>query len=533
MKPSKLSQEELEGRIRELEKKIAVLQEIEKKSTKSQRNLKEAEELAKLGHWELDLGRNTLYWSDEIYRIFDLRPQEFGASYEAFLDTVHPDDRDFVNKTYTDSVKNRTPYNIVHRLLLKNGAIKYVNERCRTEYANDGTPLSSLGTVLDITDRIRMEEELLKIKKLESIGLLAGGIAHDFNNLLAGILGNISLTNQLLGNTNSTASNLLEEAEKASLRAKDLTQQLVTFSKGGEPIKSKINIGKIIKNSTKFVLSGSNVKCVFDVPDDLAIIEADAVQISQVIQNIVLNASQAMPEGGAINISCKNFLKTSKDFIPLHDGNYVKITVEDYGVGIPEKYIEKIFDPYFTTKQHCSGLGLTIAHSIVSKHGGHITVYSKPGIKTTCEFFLASIGKPKLSVKTDDGSISYGSGRILVMDDEESIRNILQNILSYLGYEVICAKDGLETITLYGQGVKTGNPFDIVIMDLTIPGGHGGKGSISKLLEIDPKVKAIVSSGYSDDPVMANCQDYGFKAFILKPYQLEELCKVIQKVMNE
>jgi len=534
MHNSKKSRDEMERRIKQLEQEVLRLKEVEKKLNLNQKNLKEAEILAKLGHWELDLVTNTLKWSDEIYRIFNLEPQEFGATYEAFLSNIHPEDINFVNKSYTDSLKNKTQYNIIHRLSLKDGTVKYVNEKCHTDYAPDGTPLRSFGTILDMTERYRMDEELQKVKNLESIGLLAGGIAHDFNNLLAGIMGTADLALNLLGSASKPIADLFNQIVKASYRAQALAQQLLTFSKGGEPIKKEVNIAEIIKVAALFVLSGSNVKPIFDLPDDLETIEADSGQLGQVIQNLVLNARQAMPKGGVVKLSCQNYRKTSKDSLPLPDGNYLNITIQDSGEGIPEKYLEKVFAPYFTVKESGSGLGLSISHSIVTKHGGHISIWSKLGQGSRIEIYLPSTGKPSVLFEPDDEPASIkGAGRILIVDDEQLIRNTSKRMLATLGYEVACARNGAEAISLYLESLKSQNPFDLVIMDLTIPGGLGGREATIELLKINPKARIIVSSGYSNDPVTANFWDYGFKAAIPKPYQLRDLSRVVNDVMKK
>ncbi|MCJ7600412.1 MAG: ATP-binding protein, partial [Desulfobulbaceae bacterium] len=268
--------------------------------------------------------------------------------------------------------------------------------------ADSGAPIFDresriIGVILvfrDITDQLRMEEELLKVKKLESVGVLAGGIAHDFNNILAAILGNINLASLFIKPEDEKVHDLLKEAEKASLRARDLTQRLLTFAKGGDPVKKTASIAEIIKDTAGFVLRGSNVRCEYHISQDLWPVEVDASQMSQVIQNIILNAKQAMPAGGVIDVSCENFVKDKNQILPLHAGEYVKISITDKGIGIADTLLEKIFDPYFTTKQTGSGLGLAIAHSIVMKHDGYILVKSRQGAGTTFTIYLrASKGK--------------------------------------------------------------------------------------------------------------------------------------------
>lgn len=391
-----------------------------------------------------------------------------------------------------------------------------------------------IGIVLvfrDVTEKLRTEEELLKIEKLESVGVLAGGLAHDFNNILAAILGNINLAG-LLVNPEEKVHRLLAEAEQAILRAKDLTQQLLTFSKGGEPVKEAISIQEIIKASADFVLHGAKVACEYHMPEDLWLVEIDKGQIGQVIQNLIINASHAMPEGGVIKITCENIdTIANKGMVLPRKDNYIKITISDSGVGIPENVIDKIFDPYFTTKQEGSGLGLAIIHSIISKHDGHISVQSKSGVGTTFTIYLPATFKQQQIEEAKTLELLKGGIKVLVMDDEEMVRTTAENMLAHVGCEVILAKDGTEAVELYKELNDSPEPVDVVIMDLTIPAGMGGKEAVQKIRAIKPEAKVIVSSGYSNDPIMANYQEYGFSAAIIKPYELHELIKGINKAL--
>jgi len=423
---------------------------------------------------------------------------------------------------------------------------------------------AALAVIRDVSERKRMEEELIKAQKLESVGVLAGGIAHDFNNLLTAILGNISLA-RMYADPKDKMFERLTEAEKVSLRAKDLTQQLLTFAKGGAPVKRVTYIGELIKDSASFAVRGSNVRCEFSIPDDpstssgqapstssgqapstgastelgegsgqaLWWVEVDEGQMSQVINNVVINAQQAMPEGGIIKVRAEN-MTVGAGFKPaptIEDGKYVKITIEDRGIGIPKEHLPKIFDPYFTTKQKGSGLGLATAYSIIKKHDGFITVESKVGVGTTFYIYLPASQKEILR-KEEGEKLLVGKGKILVMDDEKVVREVAGNMLDILGHEVEFASDGAEAIESYKIARESGQPFDVVILDLTVPGGMGGKEAIRKLLEIDPGVKAIVSSGYSNDPVMAEFRGYGFRGVIAKPYKIKELSEVLYNVIN-
>ncbi len=386
----------------------------------------------------------------------------------------------------------------------------------------------------DITEEKKIEEERQKIQKLESVAILAGGIAHDFNNFLNGIIGNISLA-ILEAKDNEGLSNILNDAKDAADMAKNLTRQLLTFSNGGTPIKEATSIEKIIKEVAEFSLRGSNVRCLYDIPKDIWKAEADKNQIGQVISNLIINADQAMPEGGTIRIKLENTTIKEDSALALNAGKYIKITIEDKGLGIAEKHLPKIFDPYFTTKQKGSGLGLATTYSIIEKHNGYITVDSKLGVGTTfCIYLPATTTRDKPQKENSEEEQSNGlKGRILLMDDEKIVRNALKRMLEKIGYETEFAIDGKEALEKYKKRLKIKKPFDAVILDLTIPGGMGGKETIKKMLELDPDVKAIVASGYSNDSVMANYKDYGFKGIITKPFDTNELSEAISKVTEK
>jgi PAS domain S-box-containing protein len=395
----------------------------------------------------------------------------------------------------------------------------------------DGMIIGVLGAYEDITLRKWAEEELLKARKLESLGLLAAGIAHDFNNILMVILGNITFAKSLLA-PQDKAYQRLATAETASLKARNLTQQFLTFSKGGAPIKSSISAAHLIRNYGHFALSGTKSTCAYTFPDDLWRIDADEGQIGQVITNILINADQSMPDGGTISLACENVTLCEDHGLPLQPGNYVKISVNDQGNGIPEEYLGKIFDPYFTTKPNGRGLGLASAYSIMKKHGGHIEAESKAGSGATVTLFLPALASQGTQPKVEEPVLLQGAGKILIMDDDDLILQIVAATLEELGHEVAQAHDGKAAIALYAGARQSAQPFDAVIMDLTVPGGMGGKEAVQKILEIDPQAKVIVSSGYCNDPVMADYRSYGFCGVIAKPYSPEELGKQIQLVLK-
>ena len=396
---------------------------------------------------------------------------------------------------------------------------------------NDGSILGYQGIIRDITEKRKMEAELIKSEKLESLGVLAGGIAHDFNNILTAILGNITLAKMYVEKEDEVFKRLVD-AEKATLRAKELTHQLLTFSRGGAPIKKIISMDELLRECVALVLRGSKVKYRFSIPDDLWMAEVDEGQIGQVINNIVINADHAMPEGGTVTVRAENVTIRVEDSIPLREGNYIKISISDSGVGIPGEFLHKIFDPYFTTKQDGYGLGLTTAYSIIKKHDGHITVESEPGVGTTFHIYLPASPTKKVHRPTPSGKPITGKGKILLMEDEKKVSDIVIEMLSHLGYEARLARNGKEAVDLYRKEMLSEKPFDVVMLDLTIPGGEGGKEVIKKLREMDPDVKAIVSSGYSNDPIMGRFREYGFKDVIAKPYTLTELSRTLHRVLK-
>jgi len=381
-------------------------------------------------------------------------------------------------------------------------------------------------------ERKKMEEELQKMDRLEAIGILAGGIAHDFNNLLTGIIGNLSLA-ELYVKPGDTLFEIVKRAQKASMHASQLTQQLLTFSKGGAPIKETVFISELLTDAATLALRGSNVRCESYLPDDLWPVEIDKGQIGQVINNLIINADQAMPEGGIIKIRAENISRGEHNSLPLKEGKYVEISVKDQGTGLPKELLSKIFDPYFTTKQKGSGLGLATCYSIIKKHGGYISVESELGVGTTFTFFLPASEKEIFKVEEpQEEGLFFNKGRILLMDDKQDVIDTAEQMLFYLGYEVETARTGTEAIENYKRAKESKRPFDAIILDLTVPGGMGGKEAIQRLLEIDSDVKAIVSSGYSNNPVMSEYTQYGFLGIVTKPYKIKELSKVLYSVLS-
>lgn len=419
------------------------------------------------------------------------------------------------------------------KLTGRDGAVFLVEGCCAPVHDAESRVIGTVLVIRDVTVRQRFEQELERASRLESIGILAGGIAHDFNNILTAVMGNITLALLDAGGL-ETVERYLQEAERATLRARDLTQQLLTFAKGGDPVRAAVLLPEIIREVAQFALHGSRVKCEFDLPQGLWPADADKGQLGQVVQNLVINAVQAMPEGGSIRIGASNETVAVDSRLPLRPGDYVHISVADMGTGIKAEHLARIFDPYFTTKQHGSGLGLTTVYSIIRKHQGHIEAESQLGRGTTFHFWLPALRAKEPGIVEDrQEAVVPMKGRVLFMDDEEPIIAMAGVLLRRLGFDVELARDGAETVKKFSEARAAGRPFDIVMMDLTIPGGVGGREAIDQLRQIDPNVRAIVSSGYSSDPVLANHRAYGFCGMVAKPYRVEDFARVLRTVLRE
>ncbi len=621
----------------------------------SEKRLREAQKVACIGSFEGKLAEDELWWSDELYHLFGLAPEQFVPTKEGFFSLIHPDDRNgyiaaltealtngqVLKESYrakhssgewryfetiaTTTMKDNEPFvlsgtvqditdrtqaelalkasnenlritldsigdavivtnakgqitrmnpiaesltgwtlaeaegmaiedvfYVVHEqtrelvpspvrsaiatgepVVLANHTILIAKDGAEYQIADSGAPIRDaennvFGAVLvfrDVTEKRRTEQELLKVKKLESLGVLAGGIAHDFNNLLTGLYGNLDLTKMLLP-ADHRAHKYLDVAEKSMERAIRLTDQLLTFAKGGNPIKETVALGDILVETAEFSLHGSQVKLQSNISPDLWLVEADKGQISQVISNLVINAQQAMPTGGALTITAENVVRVGK--------KYVQIMIQDEGSGIPSQYLDKIFDPYFSTKQKGSGLGLASSYSIIDKHNGRIHVDSQLNQGTTFTILLPAIDTPTSRQATDDSvTLANHSAHILVLDDEEIIRETIGGMLQAMGHHVEFAVDGQETIEKYKSSYENNHVFDLVITDLTIPGGMSGKEAAQEILKMNPDAKLIVSSGYAHDPIMADYRAYGFRGIVVKPYQFAKLQVAVQQLLSE
>jgi PAS domain S-box-containing protein len=416
-----------------------------------------------------------------------------------------------------------------HTLLISRSGVERV-------ISDSGAPIKNsngetIGVVLvfrDTTEKQKMLDNMQRIDKLDSLGVLAGGIAHDFNNLLSGIFGFMEMARKV-STDNKTVTKYLDRALTVFNRARDLTQQLLTFSKGGAPKRKTGNLDMLIKESVVFVLSGSNVSCEFDIVQDLWLCDFDENQIGQVLDNIIINAQEAMPLGGKIFITAENLTLKELDFPLLRGGDYVKVSITDTGVGIPQEILNRIFDPFFTTKQMGNGLGLATCYSIIQKHDGCIDVESMPGNGTTFHLYLPATQNEFHSSSLSPSLQHTGNGRILVMDDEDCVREVAAEMLMEMGYTIIGARDGAEALRLCAEAKEKGEHIHCAFFDLTIPGGMSGREAIVKLRRFAPDMPVFVSSGFSDDPVIARPTEFGFTDSIRKPFRFDDLADMLNK----
>ncbi len=481
---------------------------------------------------EVDVDGKYLYMSPNNKDILGYDIYEMIGRY--YFDYIHPDDAGRVREIFSRGFKNAKGDEITYKFRHKNGGYILIESTGKI-YQTASHHLRAVIVSRDITYRRRMEDEMLKSSKLESVGFLAGGIAHDFNNILMGIIGNITLAKKRIeSHDKQKVLEVLVRAEKVAYKAKNLTEQLITFSRGGMPIKKIIKLNEVIKDSAQFATTGSSVTCRFSIDGDIWPIEGDEGQVTQVMTNLVLNAKQAMPEGGEISINAGNVVIGEDGLMTLRPGKYVRVTITDRGIGIEPENLQKIFDPYFTTKSDGSGLGLSTSYSIVKNHNGLITVDSKPGEGSVFDIYFpgtTGIAAPEPGEKEVITEIN--GRRVLLMDDDETVLLPVYEMLTELNYKVKTVKNGEAAIEVYKKHMEAKMPFDIVIMDLVIQGGFGGRETVAKLLDIDPGLCAVVSSGYSNAPVMANYMKYGFRGVLAKPYQSSEMHELLQKLIRE
>jgi PAS domain S-box-containing protein len=483
--------------------------------------------------WLFDWDKKKVdYVSPAYEKIWGRSAKDLYDRMEEWDQSIHPDDVSYVRESFDRVIHMESEGEPVeYRIIRPDGGIRWISNRIFPVRDASGRIRHVTGFAEDVTDRKAVEEELFRSYKIESIGILAGAIAHDFNNILTVIIGNINLARMRMEPAHQ-AHNLLERAEKISKRAIDLTKQILTFSRGGEPLKEAVPTDEFLLDATALAAMSSKAGIRFNIDKDVMPIEVDVGQMRQVILNIVLNAIQSMPEGGFMVIGAKNVLVRKNSGIPLPEGSYVQISVADQGHGIPKNDLDKIFDPYYTTKEKGRGLGLAIAYSVVKRHNGYIQVDSQVGAGTIFTMYLPVSKKILEEGLPEEEKIITGSGNILIMDDESEILEAAGAILKELGYQVKFARDGMEAIDSYVKAKEASQPFDAIIMDLSVLKGMGGLEATNHLLKIDPDAKVIVSSGYSNDPIMIHHKAYGFSSMIPKPYKMVELGKVLNDVLK-
>jgi PAS domain S-box-containing protein len=438
------------------------------------------------------------------------------------VNDIHPKARvDEVVQLFEGMVRGELDHAMEIPMQHKHGAVVLADVSARRTIISNKRCM--VGVFRDAGERLRREDEQLQVQKLESIRTLAAGIAHDFNNLLTGLIGNISLA-QLQVDKGQQAWELLDEAQRAAVRGTALTRQLLTFAKGGAPVRTRTNIVQVVRDSANLAASGSNVQCRFDLPAEDCAVTGDEGQLAQVFQNLVRNAVEAMPGGGVVAVQVSR--QKGKR------GDEICIEVSDHGQGIAPEVIEKIFTPFFTTKDKGSGLGLAVAFSIVQNHGGRIQVSSKPGAGTTFRVSLAALQGRKFSPAPAPESRA-GVGYVLVMDDEAMVVRLAEKILQNAGYQTHGAANGATAVAAYREAFERGHRFDVVILDLTVPGGMGGREAAERILAIDPGARLMVSSGYSEDALMAEFRRHGFCAVLPKPYSAQQLCDTVRAALVE
>jgi PAS domain S-box-containing protein len=478
--------------------------------------------------------RDITGWSVEEFSRFDL---------ESLFTLVHPDDAPALNNEIARAVndcreKGRGTCGNEYRLKKKDGDYCWLADSITVLPDSEGNPLYLQGVVRDITERKRLEQRrreleksLSRADKLNAIGTLAAGIAHDFNNMLAAIFGYMEMALEKAKKTGQQQiAQYLSRSVSSLERARDLTGQLLTFTKGGAPRKSSLNVADFVKKSAVFSLSGSGILPVMDVDGSITC-DFDEVQMARALNNIIINAREAMPEGGRINITVAGV--AAQDIPePYEKGDYVMILVRDHGQGIPRENIARIFDPFFSTRSAHSGLGLTATYSIVRQHGGFITVESEAGKGTVFSIYLPAARDRAAGEAMAPSGLKSGTRRVLVMDDEAQLRDMLSIMLKDMGYDASLAEDGDRALEMAGEAALEGRPFRCAILDLTVPGGRGGKDIIGDLLQIDPEIRIVASSGYSNDPVMADHAAHGFFAKLGKPYSREDLERILESVFG-
>ena len=523
---SQSGEKKIIGSLRDVTKRKAMEEDLRR----SEERLRRYFEIGMVGMAMISINHEFIEVNDHLCNMLGYEKEELIQS--SWKKIAHPDDIPLKMEHFGKMLTGISDgYSMDCTYICKDGSLKSVNLSVKCIRSLDNSIDFFVALYLDLTERNQLEQERTKAARLESIGILAGGIAHDFNNILTAVMGNLSLASVTVSR-GSELSNLISQAEKAAIRAKDLTQQLLTFSKGGAPILVTKSVVDVIRESAEFSLHGSNVKLIFDFAPDLRLVLIDESQISQVIYNMVINADQAMPNGGILQISAVNTVIPANDPLNIKPGEYVEISLKDTGIGIPPDQLNAIFDPYYSTKQKGSGLGLATSYSIIRRHNGTITVESKLGYGTTFNIYLPVSNRNEAEQKAAKSSINTDNISVLLMDDESTVRDTAQMMLKHLGHSVVLINDGHEALNKLDESLKHNALYDIVFLDLTVPGGLGGVDTVKLIRQAGFSVPCIATSGYSNDPVSSDCVKYGFSYFLPKPFTLENLQEAIDKALD-
>jgi PAS domain S-box-containing protein len=505
---------------------------LEEKLKQKESMLHEAQKIARLGYWEHDLIANKTFCSTELKNILECDSLEHDCQYFEILSSIHPDDQEEFKVGFEATLASTLAHEHDYRLLMKDGRVKYIHQRS-IAYRNDqGIAIKIISTIIDITTIRISQEAMIKSQKLESIGILAGGIAHDFNNFLTIILGSASLIRMKLHDKEFINTHA-EAIEKAAVAASGISKQLIIFAKGGSPVKKVANINDVISNAVSMSVHGLPVTCNLHLDAQLPRTELDEDKMIQVFSNLAINASQAMPDGGKIVIKTSLHKFLDGEHNPIKTGDYIKVTFADSGIGIDKGMIDKIFDPYFTTKEKGNGIGLFVVYSIIVKHDGYVFVDSIKGEGTTFTIYLPIVNalKPENQERETHGRIAKKKNlNILVMDDDPQVGPIICTLLKALGHTTKLAIHGEEMLTFYQEAMGNGGTFDVCFIDLTVIGGMGGKEAIKHLLRLDSHAKAIICSGYGSDETMANYKNQGFIGCIQKPLRLEKVRELLDSL---
>lgn len=499
----------------------------------SQERLALAQRAGRVGAFDWNLATNRIIWSPATETSFRQLPESIEGTYEEWIDRVVPEHRPALEATFKawfDSGRDDEQWEC--RTIGRTGHEHWIESKGHLFRDASGRPLRVIGASLDITERKQAEHDRLVLGKLESTGILAGGIAHDFNNLLTGMMLNVGMA-EMLGQPGTEVASRLRSISQGLAAAKILTDQLITFARGGAAVARRAPLHALVRESVELALTGSNVLPNIELPENLWPAEVDAGQIGQVVRNLVINAREAMPAGGKVNVRAANVEIREGEVANLRPGQYVHISVTDAGGGIPPDVLPSIFDPYFSTKQRGSqkgmGLGLTICHSVVKNHGGVVVAESTPGAGATISFYLPA--SPHAGSAGVSRAPELGSRRILVMDDDPFIRTICEGTLAHMGYRPEMVADGAAALSLYASALETGRPFDAVLLDLTVRGGMGGAEAMRALRQLHPEIRAVVMSGYSNDKVMHEYRAHGFKAVLVKPFDTVALRRTLEDVL--